>query len=311
MEEKPTFEFCFPLIHNIAENPLVKYECTPNPQMIYYEIEVNINSVNNMILHDFLKELDKCIENGLEKLEASILNLNLDDGTNILNDILMKLQYYKNLVGKEEAKPGIDFYWFRKAKYDDGKNNKVYVDRMRTLQENEMNKDAKGEYVIRLTDTNIEKYDQLLLNKSCHFFALFFDNRLDSLKLKLEKLNTRLIAESVMPETKDNKYRLIIGSNYSAKEFVYLFNILYRIGFFVVGIHDHEKLFKLIADIYESGRGEHTKKVDNVRNCWKNSDNRINEKFLKNFKEEIIKRISVIVGEDCTIGYDSDRLLKK
>ena len=155
------------------------------------------------------------------------------------------------------------------------------------------------------------KYLRLFFKIPFFPFCTIFLEGLEILRLELQTVSARIIAKSVIPENESKKYELRIGKEYTVKDLVYFFNILSRIDFFEIGEQEHEKVYKLIADLYHSPRGEASNKVSNVRKYWLNSGDAMTKEFRDKFEDKVLKKMVDIVKEDYTAGYHPSRKLKK
>jgi hypothetical protein len=305
MKTKSIFQKYFDLLYQIAHQTNLKYECKDNPAWMIYQLEVHILSINNIEEAAFSSELNKCIENGIKDIENDIADLKQEFGIIRLEEILRQVEVCRNLLNNAKLKPGDQFSYFPNAKFDDDHENKVYISRMKNL--NPVKEEPHDGFIYEQTDTDLKYYDNDLLRRCTFPYTYYYTSCLDLLKIKVNTLLSLRVASSVFLGTANPNYELRIGKRFTTIQFVYLFNILSRIDFIILRQNDHEKLFRVLADLYHSENGPHSNKKSNVKKIWYSSpDNEIiDRKSCKIFLEKVLKAMEDIVLEDIGAGYNS------
>jgi hypothetical protein len=271
------------------------------------ELDIIIMSVNGLTYWDLESMLKEELDKGTSLIEVEIFELQPDEAKNLIKELKKEFKDCQRQINTDKTEFE-EYPYFSKAYFDDKNGNLIYIDKMK---EAPFFKVPIYTYSFKLEGAPIEKVDQRLLHIKTGPYAKLFVSILELLKDRLDDFNISLHSVSMNSEEESSKYALSIGKNHSSKELTYLFNLLSRIHFFDIRDGDYEKLYRLIADLYKSQRGLKANKAKTVKNDWTNSaGHKIDESFLKNFKEKVLKELTVLVQEDIARGYDPKRRAK-
>ena len=305
MNDEYDFWAVFPLIHKIGCYPTIYYECKYDLQN-EKEYEINIHWVDGLAFNVFESTLRKEIDKGILKAKSKIDEISEAEAKDMISDFKRGARQCRRLIYEYKSLNSV-YPYFSHASFDDDLGNKTYENMIKDSAFLNSLKATSS----RINATDLEKFDQLLLHIHTVHFARVFINVLDYLDEKIDDINISLKITPLLSKEGQGKYELMLNKNHSSKELTYLFNLLSRIRFFEIKDGDHEKLYRLIADLYKSQRGSKANKAKTVKNDWTNSaGHKMEESFLKNFKEKVLKELTVLVQEDIAHGYDPKRMTK-
>lgn len=302
------FEFwqLFPLIHRTGCYPTICYNCSYDIPKKEYEI--TIHSVDGLSFEVFENSFITEINMSFKLILSKMNELSKNEAKDLITELKRGARQCRSFI--KEHKVGNSIYeYFLRASFDDGKSNESY-DNMLNNPSFLSSAIAKSGLVVELED--IKRNDLLLLQIHSVRFTRVFMNVLDHLEARIKQMETFLQTISLLSNKKQKEYELILINKHTSKELAYLFNLLYRIRFYQLNNGDNEKLYRLIASIYKSGRGPKADKAKTVKNNWNNSEgHEIDKTFLKNFLDNVLKVMIARVQEDIESGYDQKRMSKK
>jgi hypothetical protein len=305
MHDEYNFIEVFTKIHTIGCYPTIYYECKYDAQG-EKKHAIIIHWINGLAFNVFEDTLRKEIDKGIVKAQSIIDEISETEANNIISDFKRGVTQCRSKILSYNTLNSV-YPYFSNASFDDDLGNKAYEEMKK--DPSHLNSFSDISALINTTDLKIN--DRLLLHMHTVHFARVFLNVLDYLNEKIDdiKLSLKLIR---MPSKEgQGKYELMLNKNHSSKELTYLFNLLRRIRFFEIKDGDYEKVYRLIGDLYKSQRGSSANKAKTVKNNWTNSEGHtIDESFLKNFKEKVLKELTVLVQEDIVRGYDPKRMSK-
>ncbi|MBN1181677.1 MAG: hypothetical protein JXB49_05265 [Bacteroidales bacterium] len=293
----------FPLVHKIGCYPTIYYECKYEEQEKEYEI--TIHWVDGFEFTVFENTLRDEIDRGILKAQVKINEISDIEAKDMISDFKRGARQCRRLISEYKSHNSV-YPYFSHASFDDDMGNKVYESM--TKDANFLNLFNGTSSIIKSTD--LIEFDKLLLHIHTVHFAKVFINVVDYLDEKIDDLNISL-SNQLHSKENQSKYELILNNKHSSKELTYLFNLLSRIRFFKIREGDHEKLYRLIADLYKSQRGSKANKAKTIKNNWTSSSGHtIEEPFLTNFKEKVLKEMMFLVQDDIAHGYNPKRMAK-